>query len=224
VSDYDIPQSRSLVAGDQATPEIGTVTEPVPAIDEHLLELFGSPEGSVDGAGRADDLSELWPARAPSGSLRLRLPMAILAGLALAAGGFWGGAALQKGHQSSSGTSSLASLFAGRRAGAGGATSGAGAGAGGGFAGLSSAAATGTVTAVQGDVLYVTNTSGNLVKVVVGASTTVTRDAKSKLSALQPGDTVIVEGATAKSGVVTASSVAATAAGVSAFGGLGGRG
>jgi hypothetical protein len=78
---------------------------------------------------------------------------------------------------------------------------------------------------VKGTTLYVTNASGNLVEVTLTPSTTVTRNAKTSLSGLAPGDTVVVQGTTAKNGTVTAASVAATAQGVTAgFGGLGGAG
>jgi hypothetical protein len=69
----------------------------------------------------------------------------------------------------------------------------------------------------------VTNASGALVKVTVGPSATVNRNAKSSLGSLQVGDTVVVEGSKASNGSVTATSVSATAAGVtSSFGGFGG--
>ena len=139
--------------------------------------------------------------------------------LLIAGGGIWGGAALQRSQGSTSGSSSIASAFASRlAAGRGSGTSGAR-----GFGGASSAAATGTVTEVKGSTLYVTNASGNLVEVTLTPSTTVTRNAKTTLSGLAPGDTVVVQGTTSKGGTVTAASVAATAQGVtSGFGGFGG--
>ena len=82
-------------------------------------------------------------------------------------------------------------------------------------------AATGTVTEVSGSTLYVTNSSGDLVKVTVGPSATVTRNAKSSLGSLEVGDTVVVQGTKASNGSVTATSVSATGAGVSSgFGGF----
>jgi hypothetical protein len=71
------------------------------------------------------------------------------------------------------------------------------------------------VTDIIGSTLYVTTASGNLVAVTVGTNATVDRNAKSSLAALQPGDTVTVQGTKAKDGSVTASSVSATQAGVS---------
>ena len=84
-----------------------------------------------------------------------------------------------------------------------------------GGAGALGAATTGTVTSVSGSTLYVTNSSGNLVKVTVGPSATVNRNAKSSLASLQVGDTVVVQGSKATNGSVTATSVSATEAGVS---------
>ena len=67
---------------------------------------------------------------------------------------------------------------------------------------------------MSGSTLYVTNSTGGLVKVTVGPSVTVTRNAKTALSGLQVGDTVVVEGTKAGSSSVTASSVTATGPGV----------
>jgi hypothetical protein len=162
-----------------------------------------------------------WPARGPAKGIRLGWPLAVLLVLLIAGGGIWGGAALQRSQGSSSSTSSIASALASRFGSRG--TGGAGGTGARTFGGASTAAATGTVTEVKGSTLYVTNASGNLVEVTLTPSTTVTRNAKTTLSGLAPGDTVVVQGTTSKSGTVTAASVAATAQGVtSGFGGLGG--
>ncbi|HXQ58821.1 MAG TPA: hypothetical protein VN799_01950 [Acidimicrobiales bacterium] len=165
----------------------------------------------------ADDDDE-WPDRGPRKGIRMSVPTVALLGLLIAAGGIWGGAALQRSQGTSTSTgaaSTFASLFGGRGAGTTGGLAGGGA---------LGAAATGTVTEVQGSTLYVTNASGALVKVTVGPSVTVNRNAKSSLGSLQVGDTVVVQGTKATDGSVTASSVSATAAGVtSGFGGFGGR-
>jgi hypothetical protein len=168
--------------------------------------------------------SEEWPNHGPARGIRLSWPIAALLVLLIAGGGIWGGAALQRNQKT--GTGSLASAFASRIASArtgGSRLGGGGTGGTGGFGGLSSsAAATGTVTEVTGSTLYVTNASGSLVEVKLSPSTTVTRNAKSVLSALQPGDTVVVQGTKQKNGMVTAASVTATAQGVSSgFGGFG---
>jgi hypothetical protein len=175
-----------------------------------------------------DDGDDEWAVRGPARGIRLAVPMAALVAVLLVAAGFWGGATLQKrSGGSSSGNSSLASAFAARLRAAGGATGATGAtGAVGaaGFAGFggSSAAAVGTVSVVDGNTLYVLSATGSLVKVTLGPSTTITRNAKAPAVGLRPGDTVIVQGATGGNGDVTASSVSATAPGVSAGGGFGG--
>ncbi len=160
---------------------------------------------------------EEWPARGPAKGIRLGWPVAVLFVLLIGGGGIWGGAALQRSQGSS--TSSLASALASRF----GSTRSTGSGASrfGGFGGASStAAATGTVTEVKGSTLYVTNSAGNLVVVTLTPTTTVTRNAKTTISGLEPGDTVIVQGTKSSTGTVTATSVSDTAQGVSA--GIGG--
>ena len=113
-------------------------------------------------------------------------------------------------------TSSAASPFAALRGGGASGISGLGG------AGALGGATTGTVTSVSGSTLYVTNSSGDLVKVTVGPSVTVNRNAKSSLTSLQVGDTVVVQGSKTSNGSVTATSVSATEAGVtSGFPGFG---
>jgi len=212
MSESDTSMSSPVVTGlDPPTEEIfvpGNGRRPAAAT---------APAGSGEqpwGASPTDD--DEWPDRGPRKGIRLSVPTVALVGLLIAAGGIWGGAALQRSHGTSSAsgaTSSLASLFGGRGASStGGAT---------GTSGAFGAAATGTVTEVSGSTLYVTNSSGNLVKVTVGPSATVTRNAKSSLGALVAGDTVVVQGTKASNGSVTATSVSATGAGVtSSFGGF----
>jgi hypothetical protein len=170
-----------------------------------------------------DDGDDLWPVQGRRAGIRLRLPTAILATLLIAGISFWGGSILQK-HQGSSGTSAAAtgagSLAAFRNANRARSAS-SGAPAAGASAGSSNGAA-GTLTVLQGDTLWVTTSTGSLVKVKLTNATTVTRNAASTKQALRPGDTVVVQGATAKNGTVSASSVSATAKGVSSGGGFGG--
>jgi hypothetical protein len=155
--------------------------------------------------GEADDLGgEEWPAQAVKHGIHLRMPTAILLALLLAAGGLWGGSLLQKHEGGSTSATGLAAARAGFAK-----TAGAGS-----FASASTAT-TGTVTDIIGNTLYVTDSSGSLVKVTLSSSATVTRNAKSSLSALKPGDTVTVQGTTPTDGSMTASSISATAAGVS---------
>jgi hypothetical protein len=118
----------------------------------------------------------------------------------LLAVGFIGGVEVQKRSGSSSG-GAAAARFAGR------------------LGGTSSGATTGQVANKRGRTLYVTE-SGTTVKVRTTAATKVTRTAVSKVGAVHPGDTVVVQGAKSASGTVKATSVTATAS--NASGGLGG--
>jgi hypothetical protein len=204
-----------------------------PGLDPATEELVFADTGrhravaaSAGGAGEppwddsvADD--DEWPDRGPRKGIRMSVPTVVLVALLIAAGGIWGGAALQRSHGTTSGSSAAASSLASLFRGAGSTGAGGLAGARGAFG----AAATGTVTEVEGSTLYVTNASGDLVKVTVGPSVTVTRNAKSSLASLQVGDTVVVQGTKASNGSVTASSVSATGAGVtSGFAGFAGTG
>lgn len=179
-----------------------------------------APTASTDPA----ELGELeWPAQTARSTLSLSKPTAILGALVLLAAGFWGGITLEKdeGSSSSGGFAGLASAFRSARGGVG-----SGAGGASSFRSLfsrgSSNEAIGTVTDVIGKTLYVTSTSGSLVKVTLAPSTAITRNMKTTLSNLKVGDTVVVSGVKAGSGQLTAASISATAAGVSAGGGLAG--
>ena len=197
------PTQEIFVPGTDGLPETGV-----------LSTASGAPPWSAAGADDA------WPQKGPRKGIRMSFATVTLLGLLIAAGGIWGGAALQRSQGSSSGSSSLsslASLFRGARGTTG---TGRGTAPGGGFG----AAATGTVTEVSGSTLYVTNSSGDLVKVTVSPTTPVNRNAKSSLAGLQVGDTVVVEGTKQSNGSVSATSVSATASGVTSggFGGFGG--
>lgn len=209
---------------DQTPREVTTIMTVTnnPSVDDTMPLPPVGPAGE-GGAGTApllpDDGSddtlfageeEAWPERPPPKGLHLRWPVAALLVVLIAGGGLWFGAYLQRQHGSSS-TSSLASLFAGR---SGSGRSGFSRFLGGGSS--SGGPTTGTIAAIDGSTLYVTTTGGSVVTVKVDSTTTVDRNAKSSAAALQPGDTVTVEG-TKHKGVVDASSVSATAAGVSSF-------
>ena len=196
-------------------------TEEYPTVTQTLATPLEGPGWLAgDDAGDSD---EEWVSQTTHG-IRLGVPAAALLAVVLVAGGFWGGAELQKSQGGSS--SSLAGVAARFRSAAG-ATGAAGSTAsrfGGLFA--STAAATGTISVVDGNTLYVDDTStGSVVKVTLTKSTTITRNADAVAIDLRPGDTVTVQGATGSSGAVTATSVSATAPGVSSgFGGFGGGG
>jgi hypothetical protein len=194
-------------------------TEEHPTIANALATPLDQPGWLADDGGDAD---EEWVSTTTHG-IRLGIPVAALAAVVLVAGGFWGGAELQKNQGStSSPLAGLAARFRGAAgAGATGATGAIASRFGGLFAGT--AAAAGTISVVDGNTLYVNDTAtGSVVKVTLTKSTTITRNADAAAIDLRPGDTVTVQGATGNSGAVTATSVSATAPGVSAgFGGFG---
>ncbi len=165
---------------------------------------------------------DLIPPR-PRGRLLRPLPLALIA-VAIAAAGFLGGVEAQKGSEGAGGAGALpggGSLpsFASEGATAGGAESPAGEGGTTGTPsfGGSSAAATGTVTAVEGHTIYVKESAGTVVAVKAGDSATVTRDSNVSARKVHPGDTVVVEGSKHGS-TVKASSITATEAGVESTG------
>jgi hypothetical protein len=173
-----------------------------------------------------DDPDDEWATGPTRSGIRLHAPTAVLLSLIVLAGGFWGGAVAEKHHSGSSSGSNALSALASRFAAARSTTGTSGATGFGGRGAASTGTATGSATAgivteVQGNTLYVTDASGNLVKVTVSPSATVTRTAKSSLAGLQTGDTVVVQGTTGAGGSVTATSVRATGQGVSAGGGVG---
>ncbi|MCL5047317.1 MAG: hypothetical protein M1374_00745 [Firmicutes bacterium] len=140
--------------------------------------------------------------------IKVRLPIAILILLLVSAGSFWGGAAAKNAETSSSSFpfSSLRSAFTGS-------------GAASSFFSRFSATtvaptASGEVVGVKGNTVYVTTSSGVLMKILMNKSTVVTRDANVGVGSLSIGDTVSVEGTKTAKNTVQATSVAATAQGV----------
>jgi hypothetical protein len=134
---------------------------------------------------------------------RRKLPMltvALVAGL-VAAGAFVGGVEAQKhlGSNTASGNAAGSSQLAGRFG--RGAPSVAGASAG------SADFTAGTVTAIKGSTLYVTDASGNIVKVSTSAGSQVTKTVTGKVADIRPGDTVVVRGTKGKNGTVAASAI-----------------
>jgi hypothetical protein len=151
---------------------------------------------------------------------RLLTPVTgVLAAVLLAGAGFIGGVEVQKhqgGSASAAGGPGAAAAagpggFRGGGAARGGAPGPAGGGAG--------APTVGTVSSAHGDVLYVKDASGTTVRVRTTSASKIVRTAGSSVRAVHPGDTVVVQGSTAKDGTVKATRVSATAAGA---GGLGG--
>jgi hypothetical protein len=166
------------------------------------------------------DADAAWPTQASASRLRLRPLTAFLSVALIAVAGIYGGAELQKRNGTSSGAASsgLAASAAGRTGGFAGRPGGTTSANGGG-------ATTGTVTQVTAKTLYLTASTGKLIKVKLTAKTTFTRTASSAKGGLTLGDTAIVRGTKNAAGTLVATSVIATAKGVtSAFGGAGGFG
>ncbi len=185
--------------------------------------------------------SEQLPGR-PRRQFFNRASAALLA-LVLGAIGFYAGVRVEKGQVSSSSTTTLGA--AGSSAGAGARAAGAGAAARGGAAGTASrggaaalgggggasAAAAGafgggnstigTVSSIDGNSLYVTDTTGNTVKVALSSASKVTKSVTVSKSAIRPGDTVVVRGLKDSSGAVSATTVSDSGALASGFGGSG---
>ncbi len=187
-------------------------------------------DDDFDGRGGWDDDGDddVIPPR-PRGRLLRPLPLALIA-LIIAAAGFLGGIEAQKGSEGGStaggfpGGGSLPSFAkgaegtrrkarkqaakVGRRPTATGSEA-----AGLPSFGASEAAASGTVSSVEGQTIYVKESDGTTVAVKVGDGATVTRDSNVSAKKIHPGDTVTVEGSKHGS-TVRASSISATESGV----------
>jgi hypothetical protein len=186
--------------------------------------------------GWLDEPEEL--PRRPRRRLLAPIPIALLIVL-LTACGFIGGVLVEKGQGSSSsstsgtGAAGLAARFAALRGGSAGSGAGAKSGAAGGglfgaggasSAGTAAGATTGQVAYVQGGTLYVTTAEGNTVKVTTSKASTVTKTVKAAVSAIRPGETVLVTGAAGTNGAVSAESIRVGAsAGGGGLAGLFGR-
>jgi hypothetical protein len=83
----------------------------------------------------------------------------------------------------------------------------------------------GTVSSLNGNNLYISDASGNTVKVTVTSSTALTKSQTVGKSAIRPGDTVVVQGVRNASGALVAASVSDSgtrgSGGAGAFGLLG---
>jgi hypothetical protein len=186
------------------------------------VSVMDRDSGDVDGFDVLfGDENEEWPERTSSKGFRAPWLVTVLMALLLVVSGLGIGALLQRQQPASTtSASALGGLFGQNLAGATAAGSKASTGA----STTSSQVTSGTVTDIIGTTLYVTNSSGALVAVKVSSATTIDRNAGSTLSSLKPGDTVTVQGPTAKNGSVSAASISATAKGVTStgFGGGGG--
>ncbi len=170
-----------------------------------------------------DDPDDEWALPEAAKALRVRYLTGVLVLVLALGGGFWGGVVAERHHGTgtSSAASALASRFAALRAagnlGTGAGGFGGGLGAGGGTGGATTGGtrgapvASGTVIDVASNVLEISNAAGQIVKVDVGPSTTVTVTSSSSLAGLKIGDTVTVSGTAGTGGTVNATAVRATA-------------
>jgi hypothetical protein len=131
------------------------------------------------------------------------------AGGASAAGGGAGGTSAAGGPAAGGAAGATRSgTGAGGSGGAGAGSFGGGAGAafaGGGFGGGS--ASFGTVSSVKGSSIFVTDSTGNLVKVKLSSATKITKSLGVRRSSLHPGDTVVIRGLKNSNGTLTATTV-----------------
>jgi hypothetical protein len=177
------------------------------------VEQSPSPPVAIDDA--------TWPAQARAARISMRPLTALLVVVLIAVAAVLAGAKLEKRQGGGTPAASAASRFA-----AGGFANRAGATAGG-SAGAATASdiSTGTVTQISSKLLYLTSSTGALVKVKLTSATTFTRTAKSSKGGIVLGDTAIARGTKNAQGVLVATTVIATAKGVtSTFGGGGGFG
>jgi hypothetical protein len=152
-----------------------------------------------------------------------------LIALLTATAGFYAGVRVEKGQvgSSSTGASALASRFAALRAGAsGGGSASAGSGAATGAArsgfaarfGAGGGATVGSISSIKGNTIYLTETSGDVVQVKITSATKVTKSETVKPDALNPGNTLIVQGLKQANGTISATSVSDSGAGGGGFG------
>jgi hypothetical protein len=148
---------------------------------------------------------------------------AALAALVTCALGFYGGVRVEKGQLASSTSAGAAStLPAGLRAGAGAAGATGRPGAAGGATGRPGGGnvSFGTVKSIDGNTIYVSDSSGNTVKVTLSPVAKISKSQPVSKKSVRPGDTVVIQGVKGSSGTLTATSVSDS--GASASGAAGG--
>lgn len=191
--------------------ETGYPTEPTQAV----------PVNEMD-AGT--DHTPIWDEEIPPRPVRQKLGRVTLGlfVLACAAGAFYAGVVIEKhslGTTATAASTRTSARPATTGAGAGGAGAGAGAGAGGG-----GGATVGQVKLIDGNNIYVTDSTGNVVKVATSSASQIIVTSTGTVKDVKPGDTVIVTGTTGEDGTVSATAVRDSGAGGAAgFGGFGGR-
>ena len=184
-------------------------TEPLPV---HAVEHAETEDPGAD--IHPEDPDDEWRSGPVRRGVRLAVPTAVLATLIALAAGFWGGAVAENHHNpsTSSQLASLASRFAAGRGTGGFSRTGTAATGGGAGASARTAAASGIVTGVQGQTLFLTGSDGSLIKVTLAPSATIEQTAPSTLGGLQTGNTAIVQGTKNPDGSVTATAIVSTPA------------
>jgi hypothetical protein len=194
-----------------------------PTLTEDLLGVPRDPSAatpevidSADPTPEDHELGRLLAERAPRAHLPW-LTSALVAAVLLSAG-YVAGGYHYRNSTSGSGTGAASAFSAARAGGTGGPEGGFG-GFGGGTGGQSpgtggtgtaagaGGATIGTVKLIDGNNVYLTDSSGATVKVTLGPKATVTVSKAGKLSDLTPGTSIVVVGQTAADGSVTATAV-----------------
>ena len=173
----------------------------------------------------AEDADDEWLREAVARRRLPRLTVA-LAAVAVAAIAFMAGVLIEKNYFAGSSASAAggaggAAARLARFFGRGGGAAGGGATGGSGFA--AAGITVGQVKVINGSSFYVTDTSGNTLKVVLTKASTLTAQKNVGYKTLRPGDTVTVRGQTT-GGTVRATTIAIGTVGAGGFGGFGGRG
>ncbi len=195
---------------------VGDDTDVLVAVGDDAEALAAVSEGPVldspPSTTSDEELAAALSAPPPSGrSVRLTRVLATSLVVALAfLGGVWahqqwGSSDQQAGGQARFGarnqSGELPSGFPSGMAFPGANGQGGGTGTGTGTGAAASAPTTGEVTLVDGDVIYLKDSSGNQVRVEVKDSTSITTSKDADMSDVQKGDTVTVTGTTSDSGI-----------------------
>jgi len=192
-----------------------------PANNNAEFELLSQAPSAPDISG------QLKPARSGGGGGIPKVTLGLI-GAVLLAGGFVGGIAVGKHNSSSTSTSNTAAGANRARGsytggfGTGGATGGTGGTGGTGTGGARGGAVTGTVSAVSGTTITITDSTGKSVTVNTSPQTTVTIGKTGTVADLTTGSQVTVLGTPDSSGNITARSVVSGITGLG-FGGRGGN-
>ncbi|GAC1476921.1 MAG: hypothetical protein NVS1B12_11280 [Acidimicrobiales bacterium] len=181
-------------------------TDPTETVPVHEMVEASGPDAIWD-----DELPTR-PVRQKVGRLTLGLLV-----IAFAAGAFYAGVVTEKHSLGSTATAARTRAATRGASATPAATPG---GAGGGGAG---GATVGQVKLIDGSNIYVTDSTGNVVKVATTSASQITVTSSGTVKDVKPGDTVIVTGPTGSDGTVSATAVRDSGAGGAGFGGFGGR-